>query len=538
MRTFALIVLNIFLLTTFVVYSQSTAQLIRQPLFHEPFIDNSNQWLGIGINDQLGSAKIVENNYCEVIAPRDSSMIIANEQNIDANRDFEISCCIRINYQNAKALNSLFSISWGCSFENMSQYSFSLAPSKQVMVRRFNETVQDIVVPQIVTGIDPKELNVITIRKKDNRYSFYINHQQIGSAPFENLFGGGIIMTVGSGLTVLVDYLSMDYLVAETKTTGLPRIVLDAPFSSTDKAETQEADFLISGYSIDNDGIAKMEINGLNVDLVNGLFRYRAQLMAGNNMFKLEITNQLGQKQIKYIEIIRHEPPEKLVVGQKRLALVIGNSKYQYSSELKNPSRDAADMAELLKGMGFEVMYRTDLDYQALINTLKEFGRNINQYDVTLVFYAGHGIQVDGKNYMLPVNAQLKNKSDVAFEAIDVERVVDILSETDDNNLNLLILDACRNNPFRSWSRGGPDGLASIHPPSGVIVAFSTSPGSFASDGIGENGLYTEELMNQLKVSQRVEDIFINTRIAVERRSNGTQSPWELARLRGKYYLK
>jgi len=226
------------------------------------------------------------------------------------------------------------------------------------------------------------------------------------------------------------------------------------------------------------------------------------------------------------------------LVGQKRLALVIGNSKYQYSAELKNPSSDANDMAQLLKSIGFEVMLYTDLDYQAFNDALKNFGGKINQYDVTLVFYAGHGIQLDGKNYMLPVNAQLKNKTDVAFEAIDVDKIVSIMSETDDNNLNLLILDACRNNPFRSWSRGGPEGLIGIHPPSGVLVAFSTSPGSYASDGIGKNGLYTGELMRQLNISQRVEDIFINTRIEVERRSNGTQSPWELARLRGKYYLK
>lgn len=538
MKKIIIVFIGIFWLVFIKANGQNTNNFIRQSLFHEPFIDNSKEWIGIGIADQQGSAKIVENNYCEIIAPRDSSMIIALEQVIDQSRDFEISCGIRINYQQAKALNSMVSISWGSSFDNLFQYSFGLTATKQVSVRRFTEDVYDIIVPKTLDELDLNELNIFTIRKLKGQYSFYVNQMYIGSAPFEPLFGGGMIITVGSGLTVLVDYINMDYIAAGKTPDGISRILLDPPFTNIDKIETQDAEFLISGFIPDYNVNFEMVINGVKTPLINGRFNYRSQLMTGNNMFKMELGSPPGLKLIKYIEIIRREAPDKLIVGQKRLALVIGNSKYKHSSELRNPSADARDMAELLKSMGFEVMYFTDLDFLAFSDALKNFGRNVHQYDVTLVFFAGHGIQVDGKNYMLPVDAQLKSKSDVSFEAIEVEKVIDILSETDDNNLNLLILDACRNNPFRSWSRGGPEGLASIHPPSGVIVAFSTSPGAYASDGTGKNGLYTEELMKQLKISQRVEDIFINTRISVERRSNGSQSPWELARLRGKYYLK
>ena len=111
------------------------------------------------------------------------------------------------------------------------------------------------------------------------------------------------------------------------------------------------------------------------------------------------------------------------------------------------------------------------------------------------------------------------------------------MESSNQDRLNLIILDACRNNPFRTWERGGENGLADMTAPSGTLIAFATSPGSTASNGNGRNGLYTGELIKQLKISQRIEDIFINTRNEVERKSGGSQSPWELGRLRGKYYL-
>lgn len=517
---------------------QNTEQTIYQPLFHEHFIDNSNQWIGIGEKDQQGSAAIVENNYCEVIALNDSSMIIANELPMDTSRDFEISCGIKMKHNQNKALNSTISLSWGCSFDNMSQYSFSLTPSKYFTVNKYANTTEEIIAPQLIQSINTDNLNIITIQKRDQLYTFFINHQKIASVPFSNFFGDGMIITVGSGLTALVDYLSVDYLDFSGTASTNSLLLLDAPFAGTDKIQTTTSECNISGSAVSGGNTNTITINGTAITQTNGRFIYRAPLLTGNNIFKIKITNTKGRSETKHLEILRTEPPEKLIVGQKRLALVIGNSAYQFASELKNPVNDANDIAEMLKNIGFDVMYFKNLDTNSFNEALKEFGQRIQQYDVTLVFFAGHGIQVDGKNYIIPTNAQLKNKVDLPFEAIDVDKIVNIIADTDDDKLNLLILDACRNNPFGSWNRGGSEGLSGIHPPSGVLVAFSTSPGSYASDGIGKNGLYTEELLRQLNTSQRIEDVFINTRIAVEQRSSGAQSPWELARLRGKYYLK
>jgi hypothetical protein len=521
-----------------ILNSQTPSQINYQPLFYEPFFDNSNHWIGIGISDQLGSAAIVENNYCEVIAPSESSMIIANELPIDTKRDFEISFGVKINHTQNKAINSTISFSWGCSFDNMYQHSISVTPSNYFTFKTFTDTEKEIIPAKQIQYFNAKELKTITIQKKGQHYSFFINNNKLATVPFSDFFGDGYIFTIGSGLTVLVDYISIDYIDLPEPTTPMPLLMLDAPFANTDKVETPVSDFLISGYAIAGGSTNTIAINGSKLSQDNGRFHARVPLLTGTNVFKVTLTTAKGDSQTKHIEIVRTEPIEKHIVGQKRLALVIGNATYQYAAELKNPLNDADDIAAVLKNIDFEVMHRKNLDTNSFNDVLKEFGQRIQEYDVALVFFAGHGIQVDGKNYIIPINAQLKNKVDLPFEAIDVDKIVNILADTDDNKLNVLILDACRNNPFGNWNRGGAEGLSGIHPPSGVLVAFSTSPGSYASDGIGKNGLYTEELLQQLKISQRIEDVFINTRIAVEQRSNGTQSPWELARLRGKYYLK
>jgi hypothetical protein len=524
-------------LFSFPLAGQEITRLDRVPLVNEMFTSNNNGWLGIGVEDEQGSAFITNEGYCEIQTSQKSAMVIANEWELDENRDFEITCEVSIVHTKAGAENNLISLSWGCSFETLHQFSMGIAPAGLSTVRTISSNITEIV-PAKNISLEPDSRNTISIIKMDDAYSFYANNQRIGTAPFQPFFGNGIIFTVGSGLKVHLHYLQINYLTPKMNIHRLPRLALDPPFNEQEKVETEDEQYVVSGMVMDEDGIASVKVNGNQIKPNNGKFEYRAALINGNNLIKIEVTDNSGQKQTKYLEIVRKEAAEKLMVGQKRLALVIGNSKYRHAAPLKNTIKDAADMATLLSGLGFDVLHHENLDYRNFVDAIRKFGNSIHQYDVTLVFYAGHGIQVDGENYLIPVDAKLNNKHDVGFETIEADKLISIMAETDDNNLNLLILDACRNNPFRSWERGGPEGLAGMQPPSGVLVAYSTSPGAYASDGLGDNGLYTKELMKQLQISQRIEDVFINTRIAVERRSGGTQSPWELARLRGKYYLK
>ncbi|MCK4344758.1 MAG: caspase family protein [Bacteroidales bacterium] len=223
-------------------------------------------------------------------------------------------------------------------------------------------------------------------------------------------------------------------------------------------------------------------------------------------------------------------------VSEKRLALVIGNAAYQYSGELRNPVNDANLMANTLQDLGFTVIKRTDATKEQMDNAILNFWRKLGNCDVALFYYAGHGVQLNGINYLLPVDAQLEDRLSVEIEAVDVNKIVNKF-EYYPENINIVILDACRNNPFRSWVRGGMRGFTAIPAPSGTIIAYATSAGATASDGTGSNGLYTEKLTQQIKIEQRIEDVFINTRVAVQQASGGNQSPQEWSQLTGKFYF-
>jgi len=223
-------------------------------------------------------------------------------------------------------------------------------------------------------------------------------------------------------------------------------------------------------------------------------------------------------------------------VSEKRLALVIGNAAYQYSGELRNPVNDANLIANTLQDLGFTVIKETDATKKQMDDAILDFWRKLGNCDVALFYYAGHGVQLDGINYLLPVDAQLVDRLAVEIEAVDVNKVVDKF-EYYPENINIVILDACRNNPFRSWMRGGMRGFTAMPAPSGTIIVFATSAGSTASDGTGSNGLYTEKLTQQMKIEQRIEDVFIHTRVAVQQSSGGNQSPQEWSQLTGMFYF-
>lgn len=222
-----------------------------------------------------------------------------------------------------------------------------------------------------------------------------------------------------------------------------------------------------------------------------------------------------------------------------KVALVVGNANYTKNAKLKNPINDANSIDSALRAINFTVIRVTDADYNAMRKALSQFGKEAKDADVAFFYYAGHGLQVDGENYLIPLGANIETKEQVALECLSTKLVLKTLEMTASHSrLNVMVLDACRNNPFESWSRSSGSGLSAVTPPNGTLVAYATSPGKTAADGTGGHGLYTGELIKQLVERQRIEDVFINTRVQVEYKSHGQQSPWELARLRGKYYLK
>ncbi|MDK9714829.1 MAG: caspase family protein [Sulfuritalea sp.] len=234
------------------------------------------------------------------------------------------------------------------------------------------------------------------------------------------------------------------------------------------------------------------------------------------------------------------EPQRNLEVAPttsgKRIALVIGNAAYPGVGALRNPANDAGDIAARLKRLGFDVILRTDARQKDMLRALTEFGNKVQPGTEALFFYAGHGMQVRGKNYLIPIDAEIHNESAVSSEAVDVDQLLDKLAPA---RLSLVILDACRNNPFERSFRGGGQGLAQINAPSGTLIAYATAPGRVAADGEGRNGLYTSELLAAMDVPGiKIEDVFKRVRANVVRKSNEAQTPWESSSLTGDFYFR
>lgn len=221
----------------------------------------------------------------------------------------------------------------------------------------------------------------------------------------------------------------------------------------------------------------------------------------------------------------------------KNYALLIGNAAYAMAP-LDNPVHDATDFAKTLKDIGFETRVITDQDQQAMLQAIRDFAARIKDNDgIALFFFAGHGVQVDGENYLLPVGVPIRNEEEVKKNAVPANLVLRYLEDSK-NRVNVVVLDACRNNPFIKTRSLKSRGLAPMDAPSGSLIAFSTAPGTEALDGIGRNGLYTKHLMANVKVpGLTVEQVFKRTREAVEIESEKIagkrQSPREESSLKG-----
>jgi uncharacterized caspase-like protein len=224
--------------------------------------------------------------------------------------------------------------------------------------------------------------------------------------------------------------------------------------------------------------------------------------------------------------------------SQSRIALVIGNATYA-ASPLKNPVNDARDMARTLRSVGFDVVEATNATKAQMENAVVTFGRKLTAGSVALVYYSGHGIQVSGKNYLIPVDAEIESEQAVALRTVDADAVINQMMAAR-TRVNLLILDACRNNPFeRRFRAGTGNGLAQMNAPEGTLVAYATAPGRVASDGVGTNGLYTQELLKALaEPGLPVEQVFKRVRATVSQASQGNQVPWESSSLIGEFYFK
>ena len=241
-----------------------------------------------------------------------------------------------------------------------------------------------------------------------------------------------------------------------------------------------------------------------------------------------------------------------IVSGEIRTALVIGNATYR-NAPLRNPVNDAQAVASALRGLGFEVILRENATQRETLDAFREFAFKAAKSQVRLLYYAGHGAQIKGRNYLMPVDAEVQTEDEIAQKGADVTEFLERLS-TLPNGVNLVVLDACRNNPFTSTPSQVADsrrfrtrglapqtaGLAPLQAPSGTLIAFSTAPGSVAVDNpMQKNSVYTKHFLASLRTpGLPVERLFKQVRVAVALETQQQQVPWETSSLMGEFCFR
>jgi hypothetical protein len=222
----------------------------------------------------------------------------------------------------------------------------------------------------------------------------------------------------------------------------------------------------------------------------------------------------------------------------KRVALVIGVNDYKYASILKNTINDAVDISNLLKKKNFDVieLYNPPSKKELKDAVIQYFGK-LKGNTVGMLYYSGHGIQVDGTNYLIPTNADPQIKADLDDQCLSMEYIMAAIEEAG-NPLNIFVLDACRNNPFRSFYRTGEKGLSLVSSPKGSYIVYATKPGSVASDGSGRNGLFTSKLLQYIdSEGLNIEQVFKKVAGDVAAESGDSQRPWIASDYTGDFYF-
>lgn len=267
------------------------------------------------------------------------------------------------------------------------------------------------------------------------------------------------------------------------------------------------------------------------------MFRFKSLLLSASLLVSLFSfgSGALAEAPNADIRSGMQSPPP----ADQRVALVIGNSNYQTAPKLANPGNDAQSMAQLLNSAGFEVTQATDLTRSDMIQVVQDFTSKVAARGpgaVAMIYYAGHGVQVAGENYLLPVDAKISAPSDLPGNSL---RLVDMMGtlESIPSRMRIVVLDACRNNPFPGVNDAGR-GLAIVDAPNGSIVGYSTAPGMEAQDGDGKHSPYTSAFLNVAREPNLpIEQLFKRVRLEVNNATEGKQTPWESSSLTSDFYF-
>lgn len=329
-----------------------------------------------------------------------------------------------------------------------------------------------------------------------------------------------------------------------------PEIAWTQPLKS---AHTSEARYTVSACVTTPATLESVEllVNGKNVYSAakafkpvpnNGCdynFSRTIPLEMGQNKVVLKVRNKWGAVSSTPVFIEYRSGNSPALAGEKRVALLVGNGDYSHTTSLRNPVNDVSALESKLKRFGFEVIKYENLEKDEMNRAVHDFGHTLREADIGLFYYSGHGVNVEGSNYLIPTDSRLTYEEDTPYECVDVGSVLAKM-EGAGSSANIVILDACRNNPFKkSWNRSSKsEGLSGISAPVGTIIAYATAPGETASDGMGTHSTYTSELLAALdQPNMKIEEVFKQVRIAVMSKSGSAQIPWESSSLIGDVIL-
>ncbi|MCF6241720.1 MAG: caspase family protein [Bacteroidales bacterium] len=507
----------------------------KKIVFHEDFTTNKNKWPIFSSPQKF--AKIKNGKYY-LKATSESFQVKPQGINKPLPDNFEVE--MRVLYQKGA--------------ENMLRMLTAHASGKS----HLNPKKLAVLNQRLRSVFKPHKINKLTFKRLGSNYTIFLNNKLIRRGFTEKVSSRFFRINVARGTEMIIENIKISKIIIEetkNKQTETPKIIIYTPktergfvkLTNSELNNTQKNGVSVSGKIVPFESGLQFSLNNQPVNLQSsGNFQTMHFLHEGENFLVFEL-NQNGKLVDKKEIRVNYQPESENQeisnkhnsVTEKRLALVIGNAAYEFGGQLANPENDAQAIAQALRQTGFKVMEYTNLSQKDIKKAIDEFGEKLQSYDVGLFFYAGHGVQVKGSNYLVPVDANINSESDVEYDCVNAERVLARMEDAG-SSVNIVILDACRNNPFeRSWTRSTQGkGLAFMNAPSGSLIAYATSPGTTASDGSGSNGLYTSALLKHLATPGiTILEMFQRVRATVMEESEDRQVPWESTSLRGNFYF-
>jgi hypothetical protein len=507
-------------------------------VFGEEFDDNHAEWSVGSFGNGARSGSIENGVYTWQSHETGDYSMTWQTVTIDETNDFEIETDLRWVDGEDNNSNSIF---WGRSDQDK-RFGFGISGNGHYIIYEYNGSYNNFVGWTSSALVNLSGYNKLTVRKVSDEYYYFLNRKLVYTMPYRPLYGTKLGFAVNQNSRMAIDDVHVWKIQSRTSNAP-PQIVVLEPDVARGMMPVSIRSLRVAGQALDADGILSVKVNGQAavVDL-SGNFFTSVLLAAGDNQITVQATDTRNMSATKTFSVSYAAPGVAESPGgakERRIALLVGNANYTMGGSLANPVNDVRAMKTALERLHFSVLKFENCGQGQMKKVMDDFGKKLKDYDVALFFYAGHGLQVNGYNYLIPIDATLESENDAEYDCVRADRVLAKM-ETGGTKTNIVILDACRDNPFeRSWHRGAKGtGLAFMNAPSGSVIAYSTSPGSTASDGAGANATYTAALLESLDTPGiTVLQMFQRVRSLVISRTDNKQVPWESTSLRGDFYF-